>query len=147
MIEIINIKDIEDIYIYKYMEELYNTNKDILDNNIVINVNNIFKLFKNSIGNVLFCNKEDKIIGCFLGKAGYSWFRPDTKVFRELQFYILPDYRGGTNAYRLYKQTEEELKGEFDVISIGGGTYSDDTLDKFLSRLGYNKTTMYSKTI
>lgn len=88
--------------------------------------------------------KEDKIIGMFVGVCQEHWFGFD-KVACDLALYVTPEERGGTTAIRLIKAYEQWAR---DVgaseIHIGTSTnINSERVTKLFEKMGFSHKAFY----
>jgi predicted GNAT superfamily acetyltransferase len=92
-------------------------------------------------GIVLLAYKEDKAIGMLVGFIEQSIWDPDICMMRELAYWVEPEHRGSSAAYRLLSKYNEIAQSLLDTGRIKTWTISKmvNSPDLSYDKLGFRK--------
>ena len=98
-------------------------------------------LIGSEYGAVFVSEIDGRVIGAFAGGITEHWFSNDLHAF-DYSFYVLPDFRGGSSAYRLLLAFEmwARAKGALEIdIGITTGIQEEKT-QRFYEKMGFVQT-------
>ena len=92
-------------------------------------------------GVLIVAEKDNKLMGMIVGYIDRSIWDPELFVLNELAFWVEPEYRGSSAAYRLLKKYNEETEKlkESGRIKLYTMTKMVNSPDMDYSRFGYKK--------
>lgn len=106
-------------------------------------------LIGSEYGVVFVSEVGGRVVGGIAGGVTEHWFSNDLHAF-DYSFYVLPDYRGGSSAFRLLLAFEEwaRAKGAIEIdIGITTGIHEDKT-QRFYEKMGFVQTgRLFGKTL
>lgn len=106
----------------------------------ISSVEQIIKLFaENHIG--LVVEDGESLIGVIGGAIAPSFTDFKQKIFNEVIWYILPEFRGGSTGVKLLKLVEDYCRniGVNKIVMVGMFNNDIDRLANFYNKMGYKE--------
>ena len=93
-------------------------------------------------GLAFVAEKDDRLVGMIIGIKDLSIWDPNTKLVRELAFYVDQEHRGSSAGYRLLKEYTRAAQQlvEDDHINMYTMTTLENSPNIKLDKFGYKRT-------